>query len=196
LPIREDHMARPSLSAEDGDKPRPPTMYAIDWVKRQLLTKEGRRRSGIRITAGLSVAAAAAAIAGVWLAAIQIRYAADTLQLQHAFAIIDDQRQIANRLFSDPEIASVIRSDGGTPEKRRKALDVLGDYDATLQKFAIAQDRGAVDSRFRTAFQQDFCKLLRFPFVHGWWEDRKRAEPYASFTDSYKKLDEACPMRR
>lgn len=180
---------------EKRDEHKPPLGERLRTEGRKLATMAWWRKAFPHLVAVLSFLAAVAAVWSVWFAAEQVRYAADTLQLQQTFAIIDDQRQFAARLLSGEDTAAIIKSDGGTPDKRRKVLDLLGEYDATLLKFSMLVDKGVVAPNFKAVFIHDFCRLYKWPFIRGWWEESKRAEPYASLTDSYKRLDEACLPR-
>lgn len=200
--LAHEHGKNKVVSPKPGDRRSWPLSMLQDfgsWFRLKRQDPEWRAKIYSRtVKTASSIAwlvtlfAAFAGIYSIKFSADQVKYAADTLQLQQTFAIIDDQRQFSGRLFSDPETAQVVRTNAGPFERRQKALALLDEYEGTLLKFSLLLDKGVVSAKFEEVFRYDFCVLHKNAFFRGWWENRKRAEPYASLTQSYKKLDATC----
>lgn len=129
---------------------------------------------------------------GVFMAAKQVSEAADALELQQTFIVIDDAHRVAENLLKDDATNTVVKRNDGTPAERDRINTILSAYNATLIKFSILKDRNVIDRGVATVFVADFCRLYKWPYFRGWWEEQKRNEGYYQFSDSYRKLDASC----
>jgi hypothetical protein len=145
-----------------------------------------------QITYWATVLGAVCALAALAVSACQLRQAAESLQVQQTFTIIDDAHRIEAMLLRDDALAELIRTNSGTPDQRRKATALLSEYNASLIKFSLLQDKRAADQAFVDLFKKDFCRWYEREFFRAWWEGRKRTEPFYKISPSYRSLEDKC----